>query len=83
MKYSEKGRKYRSRKEYEKAKKKKHPTVAVLVMTDRDGNLLFKHVGRKKVTSRQIREELSHRVPDSNLICVKQKKEFKRAVKGA
>ncbi|MGB4003222.1 MAG: hypothetical protein WBK81_01065, partial [Bacteroidales bacterium] len=44
-------------------------------------NLLFKHVGRKKVTNSQIREELSHRVTDSNLICVKQKKEFKKAVK--
>ena len=82
MKYSEKGRKYRNRKEYKKAKKKKHPKVAVLVMTDREGNLLFKHVGRKKVTNSQIREELSHRVTDSNLICVKQKKEFKKAVKG-
>ena len=35
-----------------------------------------------KVTNSQIREELSHRVTDSNLICVKQKKEFKKAVKG-
>ena len=65
MKYSEKGCKYRSRKEYEKAKKKIHSKVAVLVMTDREGNLLFKHVGRKKVTNSQIREELSHRVTDS------------------
>ena len=46
MKYSEKGRKYRSRKEYEKAKKKKHPKVAVLVLTVRVGILLFYHVGR-------------------------------------
>ena len=50
-------------------------------MTDREGNLLFKHVGSKKVTNSQIREELSQRVTDSNLICVKQMKEFKKAVK--
>ncbi|MBK6934891.1 MAG: hypothetical protein IPH17_07485 [Bacteroidales bacterium] len=59
MKYSEKVANTKP-KEYEKAKKKKHPKVAVLVMTDREGNLLFKHVGRKKVTNSQIREELSH-----------------------
>ena len=76
MKYSEKGRKYRSRKEYEIAKKKKHSIVAVLVMTDREGNLLFKHVGRNKVTNCQIRDELSLRVKYSNLICVNQKKDF-------
>ena len=55
MKYSEKGRKYRSRKEIEKAKIKKHTKVAVLVMTDREGNLLFKHVGSKKETNSLIR----------------------------
>ena len=82
MKYSEKGRKFRSRKEYEIAKIKKLPIVDVVVMTDREGNVLFIQLGRKKVTYSQIRDELSHRVTDSNLICVKQKKVFKKAEKG-
>ena len=49
MKYSEKGRKFKNKEEYRRAKKKKHPKVAVLVVTDREGNLLFKQVGEKKV----------------------------------
>ena len=51
-------------------------------MTEREGNLLFNHVGRNYVTNSQIWEEISHRVTDTNLICVKQMKEFKKAVKG-
>jgi len=81
MQYSEKGRKYKSREEYEKAKKKRHPKVAVLVVTDREGNLLFKHVGDKKVKNEQLKKELNKRITDSNVLCVKPKKEFKKAVK--
>ena len=73
MNYSEKGRKYRSRKEYEKAKKKNHPKLAELLMTDREGNLLFKLLGRKIVTNSQIREELTHRVTACNIYFMKQK----------
>jgi len=81
MQYSEKGRKYKDREEYEKAKKKRHPKVAVLVVTDREGNLLFKHVGDKKVNNEQLKEELKNRISESNLLCIKPKKEFKKAVK--
>ncbi|NLY23324.1 MAG: IS1595 family transposase, partial [Bacteroidales bacterium] len=81
MNYSEKGRKYKDREEYEKAKKKRHPKVAVLVVTDREGNLLFKHVGDKKVKNEQLKEELKNRISENNLLCVKPKKEFKKAVK--
>ena len=48
MNYSEKGRKFKSKEEYQRAKRKKHPKVAILVVTDREGNLLFKQVGEKK-----------------------------------
>ena len=81
MNYSEKGRKFKSKEEYRRAKKKKHPKVAVLVVTDREGNLLFKQVGEKKVKNEQLREELKNRLSKSNLICVKPKKEFRKAVK--
>ncbi|HOV56123.1 MAG TPA: IS1595 family transposase, partial [Bacteroidales bacterium] len=82
MKYSEKGRKFKNKEEYRKAKNKKHPKVAVLVVTDREGNLLFKQVGEKKVKNEQLREELKNRLSENNLICVKPKKEFRKGVKG-
>jgi hypothetical protein len=82
MKYSEKGRKFKNKEEYQKAKKKKHPKVAVLVVTDREGNLLFKQVGEKKVKNEQLREELKSRLSGNNLICVKPKKEFRKGIKG-
>ncbi|OQC47851.1 MAG: ISXO2-like transposase domain protein [Bacteroidetes bacterium ADurb.Bin035] len=81
MNYSEKGRKFKNKEEYQKAKKKKHPKVAVLVVTDREGNLLFKQVGEKKVKNEQLRDELKCRLSENNLICVKPKKEFRKAVK--
>ena len=81
MQYSEKGRKYKDIEEYEKAKKKRHPKVAVLVVTDREGNLLFKHAGDKKVKNEKLKEELKNRISENNLLCVKPKKEFKKAVK--
>jgi hypothetical protein len=55
--------------------------VAVLVVTDREGNLSFKHVGDKKVKNEQLKKELNNRISESNLLCVKPKKEFKKAVK--
>jgi len=82
MKYSEKGRKFKNKEEYQRAKKKKHPKVAILVVTDREGNLLFKQVGEKKVKNEQLREELKSRLSENNLICVKPKKEFRKGVKG-
>jgi transposase-like protein len=81
MSYSEKGRKFKSLEEYERARKKKHPKVAVLVVTDREGNLLFKQVGEKKVKNEQLKEELKNRISEKNLVCVKPKKEFKKGVK--
>ncbi|HXK91978.1 MAG TPA: hypothetical protein PLA75_07895, partial [Bacteroidales bacterium] len=47
----------------------------------REGNLLFKHVGDKKVKNEQLKEELKNRISENNLLCVKPKKEFKKAVK--
>jgi transposase-like protein len=80
LQYSEKGRRYKSPEEKEQAIKTIHPNVAVLVMTDREGNLLFKHTGENKVHNSQIKEELKRRVSENNLICFKPNDEFKQAV---
>ncbi len=80
LQYSEKGRRYKSPEEKEQAMKTIHPNVAVLVMTDREGNLLFKHTGENKVQNSQIKEELKRRVSENNLICFKPNDEFKQAV---
>ncbi|HRS68843.1 MAG TPA: IS1595 family transposase [Bacteroidales bacterium] len=80
LQYSEKGRRYKSPEEKEQAMKTVHPNVAVLVMTDREGNLLFKHTGENKVQNSQIKEELKRRVSENNLICFKPNDEFKQAV---
>jgi len=80
MQYSEKGRRYKSPEEKEQAMKTVHPNVAVLVMTDREGNLLFKYTGENKVQNSQIKEELKRRVSENNLICFKPNDEFKQAV---
>jgi len=80
MQYSEKGRKFKTLEEKEQAMKTVHPNVAVLVMTDREGNLLFKYTGENKVQNSQIKEELKRRVSENNLICFKPNDEFKQAV---
>jgi transposase-like protein len=80
LQYSEKGRRYKSPEEKEQAMKTVHPNVAVLVMTDREGNLLFKHTGENKVQNSQIKEELKRRVSENNLICFKPNDEFKQAL---
>ncbi|MGB3902422.1 MAG: hypothetical protein WBL76_04870, partial [Bacteroidales bacterium] len=80
MQYSEKGRKYKSLEEKEQAMNTVHPNVAVLVMTDREGNLLFKHTGENRVQNSQIKEELRRRVSEKNLICFKPNEEFTQAV---
>jgi len=81
MEYSEKGRKFKTLEEKEQAMKTVHPNVAVLVMSDREGNLLFKHTGENKVQNSQIKEELKRRVSENNLICFKPNEEFQEAVK--
>ena len=81
MQYSEKGRKYKSLEEKEQAMNTVHPNVAVLVMTDREGNLLFKHTGENRVQNSQIKEELQRRVSEKNLICFKPNEKFQQAVK--
>ena len=81
MQYSEKGRKFKTLEEKEQAMKTVHPNVAVLVMTDREGNLLFKHTGENRVQNSQIKEELKRRVSENNLICFKPNEEFEQAVK--
>ncbi|HRT71921.1 MAG TPA: IS1595 family transposase [Bacteroidales bacterium] len=80
LQYSEKGRRYKSPEEKEQAMKTVYPNVAVLVMTDREGNLLFKHTGENRVQNSQIKEELKRRVSENNLICFKPNDEFKQAV---
>ncbi|HOF08279.1 MAG TPA: IS1595 family transposase [Bacteroidales bacterium] len=80
LQYSEKGRRYKTLEEKEQAMKTIHPNVAVLVMTDREGNLLFKHTGENRVQNSQIKEELKRRVSENNLICFKPNDEFKQAV---
>ncbi len=83
MEYSEKGRKFKTLEEKEQAMKTVHPNVAVLVMTDREGNLLFKHTGEHRVQNSQLKEELKRRVSENNLICFKPNEEFQEAVKGS
>ncbi|MDI3545592.1 MAG: hypothetical protein PWQ43_1113, partial [Rikenellaceae bacterium] len=80
MQYSEKGRRHKSLEEKEKAMNTVHPNVAVLVMTDREGNLLLKHTGEHKVQNSQIKEELKRRVSENNLICFKPNDEFQQAI---
>ncbi len=80
MQYSEKGRRYKNLEEKERAMNTVHPNVAVLVMTDREGNLLFKHTGENRVQNSQIKEELKRRVSEKNLICFKPNDEFQQAV---
>ncbi len=80
LQYSEKGRRYKTLEEKEQAMKIVHPNVAVLVMTDREGNLLFKNTGENRVQNSQIKEELKRRVSENNLICFKPNDEFKQAV---
>jgi len=80
MQYSEKGRRYKNLEEKERAMNTVHPNVAVLVMTDREGNLLFKHTGENRVQNNQIKEELKRRVSEKNLICFKPNDEFQQAV---
>jgi len=80
MQYSEKGRRYKSLEEKEQAMNTVHPNVAVLVMTDREGNLLLKHTGEHKVQNSQIKEELKRRVSENNLICFKPNDEFQQAI---
>ncbi len=80
LQYSEKGRRYKTFEEKEQAMKTVYPNVAVLVMTDREGNLLFKHTGENRVQNSQIKEELKRRVSENNLICFKPNDEFKQAV---
>jgi hypothetical protein len=43
-----KGRKFKNKEEYRRAKRMKHLKVAVLVVTDREGNLLLNRLERKK-----------------------------------
>ena len=59
MKYSEKGRKYKNREEYEEAKKKKQRKVAVMATKDRSGNMLFNLTGFDKVKRAQIEQILN------------------------
>jgi len=80
MQYSEKGRRYKTLEEKEQAMNTVHTKVAVLVMTDREGNLLFKHTGENRVQNSQIKEELKRRVSEKNLICFKPNDEFQQAV---
>jgi len=80
MQYSEKGRRYKTLEEKEQAMNTVHPNVAVLVMTDREGNLLLKHTGENKVQNSQIKEELKRRVSENNLICFKPNEEFQQAI---
>ena len=80
MQYSEKGRRYKSWEEKEQAMKTVHPNVAVLVMTDREGNLLLKHTGENRVQNSQRKKELKRRVSEDNLICFKPNEEFQQAI---
>ena len=77
MQYSEKGRKYKSLEE-KQAMNTVHPNVAVLVMIDREGNLLFKHTGENRVQNSQIKE--SERRVSEKFDMFKPNEEFTQAV---
>ncbi len=78
MKYSEKGRRYKTKEEYLIAQEKKQHKVAVLAMKDRSGNMLFNLTGFDRVKKVKLEEILRNKVSTSNTIYGEDKKEFKR-----
>ena len=78
MKYSEKGRKYKNREEYEEAKKKKQRKVAVMATKDRSGNMLFNLTGFDKVKRAQIEQILNTKISSNSVICSNHNEELKK-----
>ena len=78
MKYSEKGRRYKSKEEYLIAQEKKQHNVAVLAMKDRSGNMLFNLICFDKVKKTQLEKILRNKVSTSSTICGEDRKEFKK-----
>ena len=58
MKYSEKGRRYKTKEEYLIAQEKKQHNVAVLAMKDRSGNMLFNLICFDKIKKVKIEKIL-------------------------
>jgi transposase-like protein len=77
MDYSEKGRKYSSVKEMKRAMRKKPKKVAVIVATDRSGNILFRNTESKRAKREDIEKFLKGRIPEDAVLCTGTKYAFR------
>jgi transposase-like protein len=77
MDYSEKGRKYSSAKEMKQTLRKKPKKVALIVATDRSGNILFRNTEDKKVRTEDIEKFLKPRINEDAVICTSAKSAFR------
>jgi len=77
LKYSEKGRRYKTLEEYLLAQELKTHNVAVLSMIDRSGNMLCKLTGLDNVKRDQIDKILLDRISKNAVICSPDNEEFK------
>ena len=77
MDYSEKGRKYSSVKEMKQSIRKKPKKVAVIVATDRCGNILFRNTESKRVMREDIEKFLKGRITEDEVLCTGTKYAFR------
>jgi transposase-like protein len=77
MDYSEKGRKYSSVKEMKQSIRKKPKKVAVIVATDRCGNILFRNTENKRVNREDIEKFLKGKIPEDAVLCTGTKYAFR------
>ncbi|MGB3902726.1 MAG: transposase, partial [Bacteroidales bacterium] len=77
LKYSEKGRRYKTLEEYLLAQELKTHNVAVLSIIDRSGNMFCKLTGLDNVKRDQIDKILLARISKNAVICSPDNEEFK------
>ena len=78
MRYSEIGRKYKNREEYEEAKKKKQRKVAVMATKDRSGNMLVNFTGFDNVKRAQIEQILNTKISSNSVLCSNHNEELNK-----
>ena len=77
MDYSEKGRQYSSVKEMKRAMRKKPKKVAVIVATDRSGNILFRNTESNRAKQEDIEKFLKGRITEDAVLCTGTKYAFR------
>jgi transposase-like protein len=77
MDYSEKGRQYSSVKEMKRAMRKKPKKVAVIVATDRSGNILFRNTESSRAKQEDIEKFLKGRITEDAVLCTGTKYAFR------